>query len=77
MLNIGFHYWMALTTHPGVPPSDVILTEVNILLMDQFQEQTVWEYQVVWMRTVMQQGLKFELNLINPESVAMYMNFYL
>ena len=30
MLNIVFHYWMALTTHPGVPPSDVILTEVRV-----------------------------------------------
>lgn len=29
MLNIAFHYWMALTTQPGVPPSDVILTEVK------------------------------------------------
>jgi len=28
MLNIGFNYWMALTTHPGLPPIDKILPEV-------------------------------------------------
>jgi hypothetical protein len=34
MVNIAFHYWMALTTHPGVPPSDVILTEVIFNILD-------------------------------------------
>jgi len=29
MLNVIFNYWMALTTSPGLPPKDKILTEVS------------------------------------------------
>merc|ERR1711860_76715 len=28
IINISFNYWMALTTSPGIPPTDKVLTEV-------------------------------------------------
>jgi palmitoyltransferase len=28
LLNISFHYWKALTTSPGTPPTDIVLQEV-------------------------------------------------
>lgn len=35
LMNVSFHYYMAVTTHPGVPPEVINLNRFSIIFIKQ------------------------------------------